>query len=89
MEVLRRKSKVDYRKLNESKRFCNNDLIVEVAEKLQVPEHLVKEIAEVQGRFAAKTIKSGTLKTVILPYLGKLKVNPYHVQKLMANSMKI
>lgn len=88
MEILRRKSKVDYRKLNESKRFCNNDLIIEVAAELNVPEQLVKEIVEAQAKLAAKTIKSGTLQTVILPYLGKLKVNPYHVQKLMSKSMK-
>ena len=85
---LKTKSKVDYKKLNESKRFCNQDLIVEVAEKLGVSEQLVKEIAEAQAKLAAKTIKSGTLQTIILPYLGKLKVNPYQVQKMMGNSMK-
>lgn len=88
MNELRRKSKIDYQKLNASKRFCNDDLIREVAEKLNISEQLVKEVVEAQAKLAAKTIKSGGLETVILPYLGKLKVNPYHIQKLMAKSMK-
>lgn len=88
MNDLKRKSKIDYKKLNENKRFCNDDLIHDIVDKHQIKEDLVREIIEAQSKFAAKIIKSGGLQTIILPYLGKLRVNPYHVQKLMAKSMK-
>jgi hypothetical protein len=82
------RSNIDYKKLNENKRFCNTDVIQEVAEELDLPEDLVASIAAAQSGYTAQTIKAGGLETILFVYLGKFKVNPFQVQKMMANSMK-
>jgi nucleoid DNA-binding protein len=83
-----RQSQVNYAELNAKKKFCNNDLIHEVADKLNVGESMVKAIVDSQSKFTAYTIKSGTMDSIAIVYLGKFKVNPKQVQKMMSKSMK-
>lgn len=85
--ALKRK-KIDYKTLNQGKRFANEELYTEVGEQLGIHRSVVKEIADIQDKVTAETIQSGNMETVILVYLGKLKVNYSRVQKMMANSMR-
>jgi glutamate formiminotransferase len=82
-------SKVNYEELNAAKRFCNKDVIEDVAEELGLPVHLITDIVETQSKFTLQTIQGGGLETIMYVYLGKFKINPRQVQKLMAKSMRI
>lgn len=85
---VKHKRKVDYRKLNAGKRFCNTDVEHEVGEKLGISHLLVRQVAEAQSKFILQTIKGGGMEVITMVYLGKLKVNPYQVQKMMGKQMK-
>jgi len=84
-----KKTLVDYEALNKGKKFCNEDVIREVAEEFNVHESIVRGIANVQSEHTLRVMKSGTMKSIIYVYLGKFKVNARRVQKMMANQMKI
>ena len=85
----RRKSRVNYKELNANKKFCNEEVIIEVAEDLHVSQDIVRRVADSQSKFTAQIVKSGALETIMYVHLGKFKVNPYQIQKMMANAMKI
>lgn len=76
---------IDYSKIEESKKFCNTELYDLVAEEFNIPVEQVKGIIESQFTFTFSVIKGGSLKSVLLPYLGKFKVNHKRVQRIMAN----
>jgi hypothetical protein len=83
------KKRINYKELNANKRFCNDDVLEATAEELDLPKHLVASIVESQSKLTARTIQSGGLETIMYVYLGKFKINPLQVQRMMANSMKI
>lgn len=85
---MERKKRVNYKELNANKRFCNDDVLEEISEELDLPKHIVASIVDAQSQFTARTIQSGGLETIIFAYLGKFKINPRQVQKMMANSMR-
>jgi hypothetical protein len=80
--------KVDYKKLNENKEFCNEQIIQEVSEKMSIPYAVVKSVAEAQSKFTSDTIRGGGLETIVMPYLGKFKVAPKRVQILMRKGLQ-
>lgn len=88
MFMVERRRKISYEELNKSKRFCNDDVCSEIANEFNVKEDLVRRIMEIQSKFTATTIKAGGLETIIIPYLGKFKVNPAQVSKMRANGLK-
>lgn len=83
-----KKRRVDYHKLNSSKRFCNDLIISEIAEELEIEISLVEKVAQSQSKFTVNTFRRGGMESVTYVYLGKFKVNPFKVQKMMANQMK-
>lgn len=85
---MNRKSQVNYKELNEKKRFCNNDVYHEVSEELNLPTALIQLVADSQSKFTASTMKAGGMESITMVYLGKFKVNPRQVQKMMGKSMR-
>jgi hypothetical protein len=83
------KKKINYKELNANKKFCNADVVEDVAEELGISSHIIAGIVETQSRYTAQVIQAGGLETIMFVYLGKFKINPRQVQKMMANSMKI
>lgn len=79
--------RIDYKKLNASKKFCNEDVIDNVSQELGISKEMVREVMEIQSDFLSSTIKSGGLENVIFVYLGRFRTNPRRIQKMMANSM--
>lgn len=79
---------VDYKKINEEKRYCNEQVIQEVAEKLNLSYSLVKSVIDAQSKFTSNVIKGGGLETIVMPYLGKFKVSPTKIQKMMAKGLQ-
>lgn len=77
--------KIDYTKINENKKFCNAEIIEEVAEELGLSIHLVKGIIASNSDFLRKTIETGAYESIHLPYLGKLKAKLRSVQKALSN----
>lgn len=83
------KRKINYKELNSNKKFCNEEVITEVAEELNVPQSLVRLIEQSQSKYTKQTIKAGGLESIIYVYLGRFKVNPRQIQKMMVNGMRI
>ncbi len=79
---------IDYRKINQNKRYCNEQVYYEVAENLEVPEQLVKDIFNAQSEFTAKIIKRGAFESVTFVYLGKIKAKLRAVSKILSNPKK-
>lgn len=72
--------RIDYRKINQGKKFCNVVITEETAEELNVSLELVKEIIQANQEFSRKTIERGAYENVTLPYLGKLKARHKAIQ---------
>lgn len=86
---LNKKKLVNYEELNKRKVFCNEDVIREVAEELNIHPSIVKDIADAQSKHSLRIMKAGGMQAIIYVYLGKFKVNAKKVQKMMANQMKL
>lgn len=82
------KNKIDYKKLNENKRFCNEDVIDKVAADLGLNPNTVRKVLEIQSEYTATTIRNGGMEQIIYPYIGRFKVNHRKVQKMMAKQMR-
>jgi hypothetical protein len=78
---------VDYKKINEEKRYCNEQVIQEIAANLDLSYDLVKSVVDAQSKFTSNIIKGGGLETIVMPYLGKFKVSPTKIQKMMAKGL--
>lgn len=87
MGTHRVKHKIDYKKLNAEKKFCNEEVLADVAEELDLSLDVVRDIVDAQSAFTARTMKAGGMETIMYVYLGKFKVGLYQVQKMMANAM--
>jgi nucleoid DNA-binding protein len=77
---------MNWKEVNENRKVINEELYEEVAHELNIPVHRVKEFMQVQSDFIAKVIGTGALETVMLPYMGKIRVN--HKKAQIVNSMK-
>lgn len=75
----------DYRKINEQKKFCNEEIIEECVEELHLPKELIQEVVKLNSKFNRKVIETGAYESVTLPYLGKLKAKLSSVQKAASN----
>ena len=73
-------NKPDYTKINQSKNYCNTEILDEVIEERGSTLQLVSEIIDRHSKFIKRTIETGAFETVTLPYLGKIKSNPRKVQ---------
>ncbi len=85
----KRRTKIDYEQLNKNKRFCNSEIIEEVVEEKGLSKELVERVVNSQSLHTKRIIRAGGLESIIYVYIGKFKVNPYKIQSMMANSMKI
>jgi len=74
--------------LTSNAKVVNQELYEEVADEIGVDEKLVQEVVNAHSKFTAKIVRVGAFEGVIMPYLGKIKVNPYKVQKIAANQEK-
>lgn len=72
--------RIDYRKINQNKQFCNQIITEETSEELNLDLSLVKEVIQANEQFARKSIERGAFENVTLPYLGKLKCKHKQVQ---------
>lgn len=89
MTERKKRNRFDYKKFNADKRFCNKDVIYDVSQELNIAEELVQQVADSQSEYTARTMRAGGLETIIYVYIGKFKVNPLQIQKMMANGMKL
>jgi len=56
-------------------KFCNQDVINEVAEVVDTPKFLIKKIEQHWHRFAHTVVTSGNFENVLIPYLVKIEFN--------------
>tara|TARA_R100001086_G_scaffold152454_1_gene81150 strand:+ start:1297 stop:1602 length:306 start_codon:yes stop_codon:yes gene_type:complete len=64
----------------------NEELLQEIAEDIDLPVKMVKEIVNSQSKFTAEVIRSGLFDTVRWPYFGTFKAKVKHATIL--NYMK-
>ncbi len=74
-----------YKKANENRKVANEVILEEVADELNLPLDLVREIVDNQFSYAARIIKMGNLENIMIPYLGKFRPNIRRVVKAMEN----
>jgi hypothetical protein len=55
--------------------FCNNDVINEVSEKMDVPKFLLKKIESHWHSYVQRVISSGNFENVRIPYLVTFEFN--------------
>lgn len=58
-------------------------LEAELSKEMGLRYGIVQDIVDFQFKFVAKTISSGTLDTVVLPYMGKFTVSAKTVSSIM------
>jgi hypothetical protein len=56
-------------------KFCNQDVINEVADEIDVPKFLIKKIESHWHKFAHTVVTSGNFENVLIPYLVKIEFN--------------
>lgn len=78
----------DYREINKNKKIANQEVFERISKLLNIPVEVVKEVVESQFEYAARVIKMGGLETIMIPYLGKFKINPRRVSKVTNNLNK-
>lgn len=66
----------------------NQELQQRVSLETGIPLDVVKEVAEYQGVYTAKTIKAGLFESIMWPYLGKIKAPIKKVQKMNTDAGK-
>jgi len=80
--------KTDYTKINENKRFANQDILEETIEELQLDPTLVEEVILANSKFVRSVIETGAYESITLPYLGKLKAKLRSVQMAAGNTKR-
>jgi hypothetical protein len=61
---------------------CNEECYQQVAQELNLPLAIVKEIINIQSLAGVRVIQTGGFESLMLPYLGKLRAKPAHVQQI-------
>lgn len=75
-------AKEDYIKINRDRKIANEEIYEEIAEELNIPIELVKEVHNAHSDFTIKIIITGAFESIIYPYLGKIKAKLRSVQKV-------
>lgn len=75
---------VRYTDANKSRKYCNEEVYLKVADKLGVSHQLVADIFKAQADFSVRTIKRGGFEGITYIYLGKLKPNLRAIPKILS-----
>lgn len=64
-------------------------IVKELAQELNIPERIVREVVRHQFKATKDIIEDGDLKGVLLRYLGKFAVKPGRLEKYVKETKKL